>query len=282
MGVWSLKKIAEAISEFSDESEREILNQASWLWEEGLLIPHSGEHVLLEDTEEKLRTYLNRLERGEPVQYVVGHAWFYGLKLKVDKNVLIPRPETEELVSWIINDYGKLSSTIKILDIGTGSGCIAIALKTHLKDRAQIMAIDVSEGALKIARENAFQQQVDIGFMQRDYLKQGLEGFEELDIIVSNPPYISHSDEMPINDPHLNQEPPIALFAAGDDPDIFYKKIASEQQMLKQEGKCYVELNEFRTGLIEDIFKNDGWSKVDIRSDMQGKMRLLRATKKSL
>src|SRR6187401_3233998 len=156
MVIWNLSRIEELIVQKGIAQGREASNLAGWIWEECLGLARMTSHTFDTKFDSKIGAILNRLEAGEPVQYIAGHAWFYGLKFNVNPDVLIPRPETEELVEWVLADCQKIhKKAIRILDVGTGSGCIAITLKKHLGDKAQIMALDNSERALKVAGLNS-------------------------------------------------------------------------------------------------------------------------------
>src|SRR5687768_7600441 len=179
MGIWNLTKVISEISQFGKFSEREISNHAGWLWEEGMNLTPGREIDLNTGEESKLLRYLDKLAAGEPIQYIVGHTWFYGLKLFVTPAVLIPRPETEELVDWVITDFKKPAKKLRILDIGTGSGCIAVSLKNYFKDMAHLVAIDISSEALDVAKSNATLHNTTIDFVKRDFLKEGLNGLGE-------------------------------------------------------------------------------------------------------
>jgi release factor glutamine methyltransferase len=281
MGIWNLKKVIDEMDRLGIEEGRERENVASWLWEEVMLFPSTKEKELTQNEEEKLRNAFQRLKEGEPVQYIAGHAWFYGMKLKVSPDVLIPRPETEELVQWVLEDIKKNSlNRIRILDIGTGSGCIPIAIKKQLADKVEMTAIDISEPALTIAIENARTNNAAIQFVNRNFLIEELHDLGNFDIIISNPPYISLQSNEAERSQLLRFEPASALYATGDDPDIFYKKIASAgKKYLLPAGKCYVEMNEFRTDQIRSCFQDEGWTFIEMRKDMQGVSRLLKAEK---
>lgn len=225
--------------------------------------------VLTTHQEEVLDEYLQRLLRYEPVQYILGYAEFYGLVFKVSPAVLIPRPETEELVELIIEDID--DPEVRILDIGTGSACIPVSLKKELV-YADVSALDISRDALAIAKENAKSNQVDITFVEMDILKGIPEG--KFDIIVSNPPYISHDEKEKMNDNVLIYEPHLALFS--DDPLIFYKRIAElAPQILNPDGKIYLEVSEFRAKEVQALFADSGRSAVIIK-DMSGKERIVK------
>ena len=279
MGIWDLRKIASVLHDRNLAEGRETDNLAGWIWEEMLGKRNKAGANLSPWEETKLMITFDRLATGEPVQYIVGHAWFYGIKLKVSPDVLIPRPETEELVNWVLTDIkNSAKKELRILDIGTGSGCIAIALKLHLKTSAELFAIDISEKALEIAKENAMSSDVDIRFFRKDYLNEDMVDLDKFDVIVSNPPYISRqiAGEHLVN--QLRHEPPLALYPEGDDPDAFYKRIAEKGKLnLVPGGNCYVEMNEFRADLIPSYFEQSGWEGLETRKDLQGAPRMLKA-----
>ena len=228
--------------------------------------------------ESELIQVTQRLAANEPIQYVLGEAWFYGMKLFVNKNVLIPRPETEELVSWIV-DEAVYSTDLRILDIGTGSGCIPIALKRKFPN-AGIWTCDVSVLALEVAKKNMENLDCPLHLMHLDFLDSthwGMLG--EFDIIVSNPPYISETEKNEILPHVLEHEPHMALFVPENDPLIFYNSIASfARHGLKDDGAVYVEINEGLGKETEQVFKDAGFSTV-LRNDMQGKQRMIKATR---
>ena len=216
---------------------------------------------------------LSRLKAQEPIQYILGETEFYGLPFKVSKDTLIPRPETEELVDWIINDH-KNKSKVSILEIGTGSGCIPISLSKHLPN-ATVTSIDISKKALAIAKENATTNNVDINFIEQDILNTQ-ELHQEYDIIVSNPPYVRELEKIEIKPNVLENEPHLALFVADNNPLIFYSKIANLAiNHLDKKGVLYFEINQylgketvemltqksFTTELRKDLFGNDRMTK---------------------
>jgi release factor glutamine methyltransferase len=225
--------------------------------------------VLTTHQEEVLNEYLQRLLKHEPVQYILGYAEFYGLKFKVSPAVLIPRPETEELVAWVLSDIK--TPTAKILDIGTGSGCIPVSLKVNMPG-AIIDALDISTDALIIARENAVSNGVNVGFMQLDILKE--VPAQQYDILISNPPYIGYDEKEKMNSNVLNYEPHLALFSG--DPLLFYKRIAEiAPALLKPKGTIYLEISEYRASEVANIFEVKGY-KAFIKKDMSGKERMVR------
>ncbi len=228
----------------------------------------------------KIEEFLARLLRGEPLQYVTGKAHFYQLILYVNFNVLIPRPETEELVFWILQDYKSLKKTdLSIIDIGTGSGCIAVALKKNLPS-ANVKALDVSENALNVAAKNALKHKVNINFVKEDILAEtDLSTKDEFDIIVSNPPYVTLYEQEKMHENVLNHEPHLALFVPENDPLIFYKAIADfALRKLKPGGKIYLEINQYLADDTQKLYNDKGFN-TELRKDMQGNFRMIKAWK---
>ncbi len=232
-------------------------------------------------TEEKIRLEdsLIALLSGTPLAYVTGVSHFYDFKLFVDQNVLIPRPETAELVHTVIQDYKTVSSNFSILEIGTGSGCIALGLSKHLS-MADITAIETSPNALKVAQKNARELGLEVTWLVVDFLRDFSSIDKNWDIITSNPPYIE-PQERDRMDPHvIMHEPHLALFTEENNGLIFYQKIyefAKERQTSGQ--KVYLEMNEFRSDEIDLIFSNQQMYKTKILYDLNGKPRILRAIK---
>jgi len=231
---------------------------------------------------ENLDAITERLKLNEPVQYVLGEAWFAGMKFKVNKNVLIPRPETEELVDWVIRESEKSkvkSQNIKILDIGTGSGCIPITLKKKLPD-AKVAAIDVCSEALFTATENAIVHNTEIDFILLDFLDE--EKWKELgnyDIIVSNPPYVKQYEMNTMHERVKKFEPHLALFVPDNDPLLFYKKLSDfSLKHLTPSGNLFVEINEASGDAVQNLFQSAGFAKIEMRKDMQGKDRMIKAS----
>jgi release factor glutamine methyltransferase len=221
---------------------------------------------------------LEQLKAEIPIQYIIGSTSFYGMDFNVNANVLIPRPETEELVEWIIkeNPTTENANGLKILDIGTGSGCIAIALAKNLP-KAQVFALDVSEKALAVAEKNAIQNNVDVTFLQQNILETA-DLIQSFDIIVSNPPYVRNLEKQEIKKNVLEHEPHLALFVADDDALVFYKKIAL--LAIKNgtaNGQLFFEINQYlgpeTVALLEKLdFKN-----IQLRKDIYGNDRMIRA-----
>jgi release factor glutamine methyltransferase len=277
MGIWNVNQVKELVSEKHIAADREAASIARWIWEDCLGLKRMEAATFNPETERQLNDILLRLQSGEPVQYIAGHAWFYGLQYKVSQDVLIPRPETEELVEWIFTDWKTTPPPVRILDIGTGSGCIAITLKYLLGNKAMVTAMDISDNALAVAKENAEQLSQEIGFIRRDFLQEGFHGLGEFDVIVSNPPYISKSAVVSLA-PSLMYEPEMALFPKGGDETVFYKRIAEGgKAALRAGGAVYVELNEFNARPIEVIFQGENWAKVIQREDLQGLPRMIKA-----
>jgi release factor glutamine methyltransferase len=223
----------------------------------------------------KIEPVIQRLLSHEPIQYILNEAWFCGLKFYVDKNVLIPRPETEELVEWVISGCKFPLENLRILDIGSGSGCIPITLKRRLR-KADVWGCDISGDALTIARRNADALDVAVDFLQLDFLdeKERMQ-LPKADIIVSNPPYVPLRDKPDMNKNVTDYEPGLALFVPDKDPLVFYNAIAGfAKTHLHPGGKIYVEIHEESGNAVAEIFIRSGYAVV-IKKDMQGKERML-------
>jgi release factor glutamine methyltransferase len=227
--------------------------------------------------ETQLKKYIERLIKHEPVQYVLNESWFCGFKFYVDKNVLIPRPETEELVGWIITDRKFFTTELTILDIGSGSGCIPISLKQKLR-KAEVWGCDVSKEALQVAKKNAAILGADVNFLQLDFLDtQQWNQLPSFDIIVSNPPYIPEKDAATMHPNVLQYEPSTALFVPDNDPLIFYKAIAEfGKQYLNKGGAIYLEIHEDLGEAIMQLLQSEGYT-AELKKDMQGKDRMIKA-----
>lgn len=265
------------LAQYGVAEGREAESLAIWIWEEVFGFSKSKTLKLSADQQDKMLEVYRRLESGEPVQYIAGHAWFYGLKFMVNPHVLIPRPETEELVAWIYEDYRQEDRPLRILDVGTGSGCIAITLKKLFGNLAHIVGIDVSAEALQVARHNSSTLEYPVEFLEHDFIKSGFRQLGSFDIVVSNPPYIASSAMEEEGRKHLQFEPSLALYPSGDDPDIFYRKMLNEAfDILLPGGACYFEINEFRELNMRQLAMAARWADIRIRSDMQGKSRMMR------
>ncbi len=236
---------------------------------------HAESRVTINESE-LLLVYdaIKELKTGKPVQYIIGHSNFYNLEIKVNKDVLIPRPETEELVDIIIKqNIGKTG--LRILDIGTGSGCIAIALKKNLP-KAEVFALDISEGALQIARQNAITHQTEITFIQMDVLDQEKwPTLPDFDIIVSNPPYVMESEKELMHKNVLEFEPNAALFVPEENPLLFYKSIIQFAKSRKNKNSIYFEINENKANNLIFLCNENEISDICIVKDFHGKERIL-------
>jgi release factor glutamine methyltransferase len=228
---------------------------------------------------------LEELKKEIPVQYLLGKTSFYGLEFEVNSTVLIPRPETEELVEWIIEGQklevrsqklGAASRKIKILDIGTGSGCIAISLAKNISN-AQVFAIDVSEKALATAQKNAEINEVSVTFISKNILEtEDLE--QQFDIIVSNPPYVRELEKQEIKKNVLDNEPHLALFVEDNDALIFYRKIAElAQKNLSPNGQLFFEINQYLGKEMIDLLEKMGFKNIELRKDIYGNNRMMKA-----
>jgi release factor glutamine methyltransferase len=219
---------------------------------------------------------LEKLQLEIPIQYILGTTHFYGLEFNVNENVLIPRPETEELVEWIISSAVNMPkfTNLKILDIGTGSGCIAISLAKNISD-AQVFAIDISEKALATAKENADLNEVAVAFIQRNILETNdLE--QQFDIIVSNPPYVRNLEKAEIKSNVLANEPHLALFVEDNDALIFYRKIAElATKNLSLEGKLFFEINQYLGKETVELLEKMHFKNIELRKDIYGNDRMI-------
>ncbi|MDE6017873.1 MAG: peptide chain release factor N(5)-glutamine methyltransferase [Muribaculaceae bacterium] len=244
-------------------------------WSRVDLIINEGKE-LSDFTKNELDGIVDRLLLGEPIQYITGNARFHGMDLKVGPGVLIPRPETEELIDWIIDDAGS-KEDLEVLDIGTGSGCIAIALARNLPF-SNVTAIDFSESAIEQAKENATSLRAKVSFIKTD-MYVWCPAPQTLDIIVSNPPYIAPDEKVDMEVRVKDFEPAEALFVEADDPIKPYKRIeAIAARGLKPGGHLYLELNPRYAEDVSSLFKSNVWQDVDLRLDSYGKKRMLRAT----
>lgn len=225
-----------------------------------------------------IRSYVKRLQENEPFQYILGETEFYGFTIKCDKRALIPRPETEELVDWISEN----KNIEKAVDICSGSGCIALALKTVYKN-ATILGVDISEDANNLARENAQLNKLDVTFETADALDINADFWNtlsDLDLIVSNPPYIPENEKVEMSSNVLDFEPHLALFVENNSPIIFYERIAVlAQRKLKSGGLLYFELHHLYSAEVITYLEKIGFQHIEIKKDLQGKNRMLKAVK---
>ena len=219
-----------------------------------------------------------QLKQEIPIQYLLGTTEFFGLPFTVNDNVLIPRPETEELVDWIIKEEKKIEGqkAIKILDIGTGSGCIAISLAKNIPN-SRVFAIDVSAKALEVARKNAEINSVSITFLEKNILETD-DLLEQFDIIVSNPPYVRNLEKQEIKKNVLDNEPHLALFVEDFDALVFYRKITSlAMKNLYQDGQLFFEINQYLGSEMIALLQENGFESVELRKDIYGNDRMTRA-----
>ncbi|MEO8172192.1 MAG: peptide chain release factor N(5)-glutamine methyltransferase [Sediminibacterium sp.] len=257
--------------------EREAGNIADWVLEhitakkriDRLVDKQVG---LTNTQQEKLENILQQLATHKPIQYVLNEAWFAGLRFFVNGHVLIPRPETEELVEWIVEEIKKSTT-----GNGTGSGCIPVSVKKK-HTALSVMAVDVSEEALQVAQKNAQTLEAEIEFQQIDFLDESeWSGLPVFDIIISNPPYIKQSEERNMSQNVLAFEPSLALFVPDEDALLFYRKIAVfAKEHLAEDGSIFLEINEALGKDVVALYEQNGFM-VELRQDMQGKERMVRA-----
>ncbi|MEO1262340.1 MAG: peptide chain release factor N(5)-glutamine methyltransferase [Bacteroidota bacterium] len=275
----AFKKITDGIGHIYGDAESASI--AAIVLEDGFGVKYNklNEATVLDGGEEKeINKMVERLLTHEPVQYVLGKTIFYGLPFKVDANVLIPRQETEELVAWIIETVRRLPSTFcRILDIGTGSGCIPIVLKEKLPN-AEVQALDVSKGALRVANENAELNNQEIIFHEMDILNESLwTHLPKYDIIVSNPPYITQDEKNILAKNVIEFEPHLALFSGNNDAQRFVKKIIGfAKNHLNKNGFLFFETNEFHAEQSKILLEENGFTKVELRKDLNGNNRMLK------
>lgn len=234
--------------------------------------------IITKEEERPLFDALSKLKLEQPIQYIVGSAHFMDLDFVVNENVLIPRPETEELVRWILEDIKDKAAEIKILDIGTGSGCIAISLAKNIPG-AKIFALDISEKAISIAQQNAIHNGVLVEFIQENIL--AIETLAiNFDIIVSNPPYVRELEKVAMNRNVLHHEPELALFVSNENPLVFYKKISQfASNNLSSSGALYFEINQYLGKETRTLLKELDFQAIELRQDMFGNDRMLKGKK---
>lgn len=226
-----------------------------------------------------LKNGLKELKNQKPIQYIIGKTEFYGLPFYVNKHVLIPRPETEELINWILEDLTakNLQSELNILDIGTGSGCIAISLAKNLPN-TKVFALDISSNALNTAKQNALLNNVNINFVEANILTTNNLN-QTFDIIVSNPPYVREIEKQQMHKNVLNNEPHIALFVENENPLIFYDKIADfSKKHLSKNGKLYVEINQYLGLETLELLRLKQFKKQTLKKDIFNNHRMIKAT----
>ena len=270
------KEYIQSLSHFYDNDEaKAIFNLAAssvLKVTKSQLVIDKEKEILAKDSN-KLSKILTDLKTGKPVQQVLGETIFYGLPFKVTSNVLIPRPETEELVDWVINHVKDKKESL--LDIGTGSGCIPIVLKKHLP-HLNVSSIDISSEALKVAAENAQLNKININLIEADILKYSTD--KMYDVIVSNPPYIRELEKAEMHENVLIHEPHTALFVSDENPLIFYKAIADfALSNLNPNGYLFFEINEYLWEETLQILIDKRFKNIELKKDMQGKDRMIMA-----
>jgi release factor glutamine methyltransferase len=242
----------------------------------------ASEAEVSDEVLEQLRSDVQRLSMHEPLQYVLGNTSFYGLQIQCNPAALIPRPETEELVDWVLSEVQLPSCAL--IDLGTGTGCIPLAVKAK-RPSWQVSAIDVSEEALALARTNALRLALDVYFEAADLLKDfsDLTIKDKFNVVISNPPYIPNADAMSMLPNVLNHEPHLALFVPDSDPLLFYRRIvAFSEQYLEKEGYVFVEIHEGLSDETIQLFHQAGFANIELRKDLQGKPRMIKAQRVSL
>ncbi len=233
-----------------------------------------------EISEEKLielKFILEELTKNKPIQYITKNAYFYGLNFYVNEKVLIPRQETNELVDWVLMSVTH-SKPIKILDIGTGSGCIAITLKKNLP-LSEVFAIDISNEAIQVAQKNANDNEVEINFLQKNILEIN-DLKSNFDIIISNPPYVRELEKLEMAPNVLDNEPHLALFVPDNNPLLFYEKITEiALKNLIEDGMLFFEINQYLSAETKKMIENKGFKNVTLRKDLQENYRMILAKK---
>lgn len=226
------------------------------------------------------RSIVKRLLANEPFQHIIGHTYFYDLKIKCTRDALIPRPETEELVDWVVQSFSQNPEII--IDICTGSGCIALALKTHFLS-SKIIATDISKLALNLAIVNAKQIDCEIDFVEHSILNQAIADLvqvESVGVVVSNPPYIPQKESVEMSQNVVDFDPHIALFVPDNDPLIFYREISIKSfPILRKDGMLFFEIHESYGNEVVELLKEIGYKSIELRKDLQGKDRMIKALK---
>ncbi len=237
-------------------------------------------HTISKESQAYFKEVIEKLNTEIPIQYIIGETDFYGLKFKVNKHVLIPRPETEELVDWVLNNI-KDNDTLKILDIGTGSGCIAISLAKNLP-KCKVFGLDISKEALKVAKKNAELNNVNIEFLNENILQ--LNNFaQKFDIIVSNPPYVRELEKHEIKNNVLNNEPHLALFVKDNKPLIFYDTIGNfANTNLAENGLLYFEINQYLGAETKALLSDKNFKNIELKKDLNTNHRMIKAFKNAI
>ena len=276
------KELIQKLSPIRGKEESEAILKQVWeeILEKNTTIHTQPDFQLSEKLQIQLKSIVNRLETREPLQYILGKAYFLNLELFVNNSVLIPRPETEELVYWILETNAKNEKSV--LDLCTGSGCIALGL-AQKGNWKHLAGLDISHQALLVAKQNSDILDLKIDWMQGDLLDSGFKIEEAFDIWVSNPPYVLVSEAAEMEPQVLDFEPHIALFVENDDPLLFYKKIGKMAfEQLNRGGALFFEMNPLFAFEIQKLLENLGFENVEIRKDMFGKARMIKALKPDL
>lgn len=242
----------------------------------------SSESKLSDEVLVQLMEDVDRLLKDEPLQYVLGNTSFYGLEIQCNPAALIPRPETEELVDWVLNEVQLPSCAL--IDLGTGTGCVPLAIKAE-RPSWVVSAVDVSQEALALARSNGFKLNLDVRFEEVDLLQDlsALDFKDTFNVVVSNPPYIPHTESLLMLPNVLNHEPHLALFVPDTDPLLFYRRIVAFcEQYLIIDGYVFVEIHEELSAETMQLFHESGFANIELRKDLQGKPRMIKAQRVSL
>ncbi len=235
------------------------------------------DEVIDSESSKKIAEVVERLKKFEPVQYIFGETEFYGLKLKVTPAVLIPRPETEELVHWIAETIS--GDNLAVIDIGTGSGCLALSLKKQFP-QADVSGVDISEESLEVARQNALLSNLDVTFFNADILRWKEYDWKSYSLIVSNPPYVRESEKKLMEPNVLEYEPGTALFVPDENPLLYYVALARfAKTHLTENGRLFLEINEMFGIETEELLRKEGFKEIEIKEDMNGKVRMVRCRK---
>lgn len=230
--------------------------------------------LLLDNITQSIQQAITELQTAKPIQYILGETEFFSNRFFVDENVLIPRPETEELVDWVLHTYPDKTLPLHILDIGTGSGCIAVSLAKALPE-AQVTAIDISPKAIAVAQRNAKRNGTKIEFLQCDILQTKTLP-QKYDVIISNPPYVRELEKSEMHNNVLSYEPHLALFVPNEHPLLFYEQIATlAQQYLTPKGTLFFEINQYLATEMQEMLTKKNFTQITIRQDLSGNDRML-------
>ena len=278
-------QLQESISGIYDSREAENISQmvmesiTGW---ERIDISLNRQAALSVNQLERIKQIGQELLAHRPVQYVLGESWFAGMKFFVDENVLVPRPETDELVNWVaeeIDNGPKGKQDLIVMDVGTGSGCIAISVKKKIP-AVKMLAVDVSDAALSIAKKNSKSLNAEIELIKADFLNPSIrQELPAVDILISNPPYIPKSAGSTMSPGVVNHEPSLALFVDDHHPLVFYHALSEfGKTHLHSGGMIFAEINELMGPSVLELFERDGWE-LEMRKDLQGKHRMIKAWK---